>query len=639
MARIFNDEVSFLQRKIPVLAGCVGLFIVIVLLRLFYLQIYHGTDYRNLSEQISVRDEEVPAKRGLILDRFGKVLADSRTYFEITVIPQYLRDRKKTIDSLSKLIPVPAEEIEDKIQKARFSPPFQPVVLVADAPYDWVAKIRERERPEYDDASPYYLEGVQVRSSPMRLYLYPELFSHVLGYLKEIDQPTLDKFEKANPGRYSSGDWIGAAGLENHYDLDLRGHDGVKTRVVDARGREAVNDETLDILKERTSYAPEGGSHLMTTLDYDAQSAAAKALEGKRGSVVAMEPETGEVLVLYSSPAYDPNRITGKIDKPYWQMINLHEDKYLYNRAVQATYPPGSIYKIVPAFAALDSNAVTPETSYYCGGGMQFGSRYFKCWNKSGHGTVNLLRGIAQSCDVYFYQVGLKIGVDTLHDYANLMGFGAKTGIDIPFEQAGLIPSNAWKMRRHKTPWIESETLSVVIGQGYDLVTPLQSARMISMVANGGRPLKPHLAKKIIDPADRSEKQVQFPLGEPRINLDYLHQIQEGLITVVQGQGTATRLKASPYKIAGKTGTAQVIGHDSKIAVTARTQAHGWFVAYAPYEEPKIAVAVIVENGGSGSGAAAPVAQLVIDVYLDKVIGREPKNAAAPGETAGGSAQ
>jgi penicillin-binding protein 2 len=257
---------------------------------------------------------------------------------------------------------------------------------------------------------------------------------------------------------------------------------------------------------------------------------------------------------------------------------------------------------------------------------LRFGRRRFKCWNLGGHGRVSLIRGIAQSCDVYFYNVGLKVGVDALHHYAHRYGLGEKTGIEIAFENPGLIPSTEWKKRRYGRKWIESETLSLAIGQGYNLLTPLQAARMIAMVANGGKPLTPHLGKRLVNPADKSTVKIQTPQGKPILPDRIIGLVQEGVIEVVHGAGTAKRMRASPYKIAGKTGTAQVIGHDSRAKRSQRTKPHGWFVGYAPYDQPKIAVAAIVENGGSGGAAAGPVVMKVIDTYLAKIMPLKKKN-------------
>lgn len=615
---VHDEEPFFLQRKVPILYAIVAVFILIVLCRLVYLQAYQGKSYRALSQQISVREEELRARRGLILDRNGVVLADNRSSFEIVIIPQFLRDRERVLNSLAQIIQVTKEDIEKKLADARINPPFLPVVIKADAPYDLVSKIKEYDRPDYTGSVPVDLEGVEVRLTPLRSYPYPELFSHVLGYLKEVDRPDLKKFAEKVPGRYSLGDLWGASGLERAFDLDLRGEDGVNARVVDARGKEIRGNPDLKILESTASYAPTDGKFLLSTLDFDAQKVAAEAMGERRGAVVAMDPLTGEVLVLTSSPGYDANKIIKNIDKDYWRMINTDENKYLFNRAIQGTYPSGSTYKIVDSVAGLMSGKITTETQFTCGGGLKFGNRFFQCWKSGGHGAIQLVRAITQSCDVFFYNVGLKVGVDGLKKYATLLGLGQKTGIEIPYEEGGLIPSSEWKMKRFKQPWIESETLSIAIGQGYDLVSPIQNARMIAMIANGGHEIAPHLLKGILD-ADRKVLRSGEPkMGPQVIPTEILKPIQEGLIGVVQGEGTARALRASPYKIAGKTGTAQVVGNESKFRGERRD--HAWFVAYAPYDNPKIAVAVLVENGGHGGVAAAPVAQAVIDTYLGKIM-------------------
>lgn len=614
-----DNDVYFLHNKVSYLYLVLLIFIVIVLARLFYLQVYQGGRYRNLSAQISVREGEIKAERGFIFDRNYKILADNRPYFEIVVIPQYLKDKKRTIDSLTSLIPLDREDIKNKLYKARFEPHFMPVVLVEDAPYEWVATIREYERPYYDEDTPYYLEGVEVIKTSLRKYLYPELFAHALGYLREIDKKTLKKFNEKYLDRYSRGDLMGASGLEKNYDLILRGFDGINARVVDAKGREVKGNPDVELLERRASYAPIAGHHLKTSLDFEAQKAAADALRERRGAVVALDPNTGEVLVLYSSPSFNANRIIKNVDKAYWQKINLDEDRYLYNRTVQAAYPPGSIYKVVTAFAGLDTEKISLKTGFSCHGGMRFGNRFFKCWNKGGHGYVTLLKGIAQSCDVFFYNVGNRVGVDILREYAEKYGLAKKTGIDIPYEQPGLIPTKKWKKKRYNQKWIKSETLSLSIGQGYNLLTPVQAARMVAIIANGGYWVKPHLAKVIVSRGKKVIEEKAIPLGEKVIPDESLKPIRQGLIDVIHGAGTAKRLRKSPYKIAGKTGTAQVIGHDSKVKRSKWTKPHGWFMAFAPYDNPKIAVAVIVENGGSGGAVAGPVAMEVIDTYLSKL--------------------
>jgi penicillin-binding protein 2 len=628
-----DENIAYLQKRIFWLYVAIAFFLAVVVARLFFLQIQQGDYYLKLATEIFVREEEVVARRGRILDREGKVLAETRAYFEITVTPQYVTDQEKVIAALTKLLPLDAQLVRSKIEAARFEPRFRPIVVAEDIPYEWVVRLSEYLAPEYDAAAFYPLSGVAIRSWALRQYLYPELFAHAMGYLREIDKDTLAKQFKDQTDKYSMGDLIGASGLEKSYDDALRGRDGQMGRVVDARGREVTQNEDLKVLQNMATFPPVAGYDVVTALDFDAQEAASKFFSFpdaknpakstyKKGAAVAIDPKTGAVIVLYSSPGYDANRITKKIDKPYWQMINLHPDKFLYDRAIQAMYPPGSTYKPVTLVSGLKSGVVDPlKTHFNCGGGLQFGNRYFKCWNKGGHGSVGTVRSLGQSCDVFFYNVGVKAGVDTIAKYADIFGFGRVTGIDIPFEKGGLVPSSAWKEKRHKQKWIESETLSISIGQGYDLVTPLQNAKLAAMIANGGYEVTPHLGYEIRDRNGAVVGKIERPLKTTDLTGDEaIVWAQKGMIEVVHGAGTAKKLKASPYKIAGKTGTAQVIGHDSGKAKTKHTEDHGLFIAYAPYDDPKIAVSVIVENGRGGSLAAAPVAMAIIDTYLGKIM-------------------
>ncbi|HLD45150.1 MAG TPA: penicillin-binding protein 2, partial [bacterium] len=488
-----EENLHYLHRKIPFIIVFVMIFVLTVLVRLYYLQVLRGEHYEKLADETFVRIEEVVARRGAITDRFGKVLADTRTYYEIVLIPQYLDDQDKIINSLLQVLPLDRQDILNRLYEARFEPRFQPVVVVDDAPYNWVANLQEQLLPDYDSKDSFSLRGVAVRSLPVRKYLYPELFSHALGYLTEIDKEALKKAKEKYADIYSLKDLVGAAGVEQGYELELKGRDGVFARVVDARGREVTTDADLNILAQRAMVKPQPGQTLKTTLSYDAQMAAYQAFQesGKKGTVVALDPNTGEVLVMFSSPGYDANRITKKVDKEYWKKINLDEDKYLFNRAIQGTYPPASTYKVVALAAGIDSGAIDPDKARFtCHGGLHFGNRFFKCWTS--HGTLPTLLGLSKSCDVFFYNVGLAVGVDGLAKYARLFGFGATTGIEIPFEKPGLVPSTEWKLKRYHEKWYESETLSVSIGQSYNLVTPLQNAVAVTKIANGGYKITPH---------------------------------------------------------------------------------------------------------------------------------------------------
>lgn len=598
----------------------VVLLVVAVGFRLFYLQVMQSDHYKKIATEIYVREQEVVASRGLILDRHGKVLADSREELEIILVPQHTPDIELTIQGLCRLLPLDCEDVKMRVSKKKNQPAFEPIVIAERVPYDWAARLKQHFQPQYNPESSYSLEGVELKVTPVRHYLYPEIFAHALGYLREVSPKELEDFAARLQGRYTPGDLIGVAGVEKSYDLELRGWDGTLGRVVDARGREWRDVPDLNVLREKSTVPPVPGNHLYTTLDFTAQSAAVAHFQDKKGAVVALDPKTGEVLVLYSSPGFDANRITRKIDRPYWQHINLHEDKLLFNRAVQAMYPPASTYKIVAALAGLDSGLIDPvKTRFNCRGGLTFGNRHFKCWKRGGHGTVDLTRGLAQSCDVYFYQLGLKLGVDRLAHYAKLLGMGRPTGIDIPFEKAGLVPSSGWKEKRFRERWYDSETLSVAIGQSYNLVTILQNARIMATLANGGYEVTPHLGRRIVAPGGEVTREISFEKKTTELTgHEALEWVKKGVVEVVQGHGTATRLRLSPHRIAGKTGTAQVVGHDSKLSGRAKFESHALFIGMAPYDDPQIVVSVMVENGRGGSVAAAPVAMSVIDAYLSQ---------------------
>ena len=615
-----EEKLSQLKKRIPILKICIALIIFLIVYRLYHLQIVHGEKYSKLATEIVVREERLFAKRGKITDRHGKVIASNRSYFEVTITPQYLKNKDEVLDTLTKILPITKKEILERLNKARYEPKFLPVPILEDLSYDDVAKLNEILSPIYDKKNPYQLESVALRAYPIREYLYPELFSHTLGYINEISRERLKRYQKKYPGIYSLGDLIGLAGVEYHYDKYLKGVDGKAARIVDARGREMTAFDDLKIIKNKASIKPKSGLNLKTTLDFDAQLAAKKALGKRKGAVVALDPFTGEVLTLYSNPSYDANRIIKNKDRKYWVHVNVHEDKILFNRAVQAMYPPASTFKTLMLAAAVEEKVINPKrTKYNCRGGLKFGRRFFKCWKHSGHGKLKAIHGLSQSCDVYFYKIGSLLGIDRIHDYAKKFGLGALTEIDIPYEKKGLVPSREWKQRVYKQKWIDSETLSVSIGQSYNLVTPLQMARMVAMVANGGYLVKPHLGKSLIDQnGDLSKKIKTEKTATSFVDSPSLEWVKKGMMEVVHGYGTAKRLRSSPYKIAGKTGTAQVISHDSRLKKTKNTEDHGLFVAFAPYDDPKIAISVIVENGRSGSGAAAPVAMEVINAYMAK---------------------
>jgi penicillin-binding protein 2 len=400
------------------------------------------------------------------------------------------------------------------------------------------------------------------------------------------------------------GDLVGQAGIESQYNRALMGQDGYRRVIVNSRGLE--KDEA-----ERRP--PKDGPSLTLTLDADLQRAMERAFQGRAGSAVALDPATGEVLAMTSTPAYDPNQFTMGVEPAVWNELKLDPDTPLMNRVLQGQYAPGSVFKIVMAVAGLEEGVISPTRSFYCPGYLSIYDNLFRCHKAEGHGMVNLRRALAQSCNVYFYHVGVQLEIDRIARYARLLGLGARTGVDLPAEAAGLVPSPEWKQRTQRLPWYAGETVSVAIGQGQLTVTPLQLARLTATVANGGRLVRPRLVKAFGGRTPEPE-----PPPELGIRPATLAAVNEGLCAVVNDQGTGWRARLEGIEVCGKSGSAQVVSHArlSRAVSTAGFQSHAWFVAFAPADQPRIALAVLVEHGGGGGQAAAPVAREILSAFF-----------------------
>lgn len=560
----------------------------VLLIRLWDLQIMRGSEMRKLSEQNRIRIKKVIAPRGIMYDRSGRVLADTRPSFNVYITPEDIKDFSQTVDGLAKLLDVDREDIIDKLKAASRMPPSFPVKIKPDIPMDEVAKI---------EAHRVYVPGVNIQIEPKRNYPYGKMLAHALGYISEINDEELKTKEYKN---YSPGDYIGKYGLEKNYENYLRGIDGEKRVEVDARGREV---RTLDIVE------PTPGNTLHLNIDMDLQTIVEKAMENKKGGCVALDPKTGGVLVLASRPAFDPNKFASGITKEDWKAVITDKANPLQNRVTQGRYPPGSTFKIALALKALELGIINERTTFLCRGGFPFGNRVFKCWKKGGHGSVAVHRAIVESCDVFFYNVGLKLGIDRIHEMADSIGLGKLTGIDLPGEKQGLMPSTAWKKKTYGQPWYEGETVSVAIGQGAVWLTPIQLTQLSSFVANDGVTFKPQLVNRVVSPEGKVLK-VFEPVTNSNIKLkkETLKLVKDGMRGVVnEPGGTAYGSRLQNVAMSGKTGTAQTTsldkgGHD-----------HAWFIAYAPSEEPAIAITALVEHGGHGSSVAAPIAKAITE--------------------------
>ena len=599
-----DGELDFFRRRATYSSVVLIVFFAILISRLWYLQIQQGDEYRKLSENNRVRYLEVAAPRGNILDRKGREIVTNRPSFNVVWVREDNRLDDELIKKMARILDVDVSELLARIRKMAGTPGHFPVRLAEDIAWDMVAYI-ENNRME--------LPGIKIEVVPLRVYHYGNVASHVIGYLGEINKKELSK---AEPGVYRGGDMIGKMGLERLRQKDLRGEKGRLYMEVNALGFEQRNLKGTD---------PLPGNDLQLTLDVDMQKAAEDIMmaEGKSGAVVAIEVNSGRLLMLASSPVLEIDKFIGGISHKNWKEMLDNPHHPLVNKVVQGQYPPASTYKIVTAIAGLAERVVNPDTIIYCPGYYRFGNRTYRCWKRGGHGAVNLKRALSESCDVYFYQVGQRLGVNRLAGYATRLGLGKKTGVEMEHEKSGLIPTAEWKMKRYGKPWQEGETLSVAIGQGFDLVTPVQLALMTATVANGGTLYKPSLIETVRDPEGRVIEQFKpTVLGEFTGQGRNLQLVRNGLIEAVNGRrGTGRRARFENITVAGKTGTAQVVRlkqykHLKEEDIPYKYRDHAWFTCFAPADNPEIAVTVLVEHGLHGGSAAAPIARAVLEKYF-----------------------
>ena len=571
-------------------------FVLVLLGTAFRLQVIRGNYYYEISNRNRLRTYIVYPKRGEIFDREGNKLATDRPSFDLLIIPYYFYkgwkgkiEEHPTFKFLVDRLHVDPEKLKEKLKKYRRRP-FDQLLIKKDISEKEMAMIRSLQ---------WMLPGTYIDPSWIRVYPYGKLFAHVVGYVGEASEKQVAK------GLRYPGEFVGKTGLELEYDDELRGIGGWERWEVDALGhRIRIVDRSI----------PTKGKDLVTTLILPLQRKAAELLDNKTGAVVAIDPNNGEILAMYSSPSYDPNLFPGGISAKDWRRILKNPLHPLHNRAIRGTYPPGSTFKTIVAAGGLAEGKITPNSKVFCPGGMKFGNRFYRCWKKWGHGWVDVHKAIVESCDTFFYDLGLKMGNDLISKYAFMFGLGKKTGVDLPGEKRGLVPTRRWKKRALKQPWYPGETLSYAIGQGYLLVTPLQLAVVAAAFANGGYLVKPHLNLYHHPP----KKKLNLPKW-------VIEKVRRAMLDVVEDEkGTAhytARIKG--IKVAGKTGTAQVVSSEieekykkgKKITVRRFTE-HAWFIAFAPYENPQIAVAVVVEHGGHGGSAAAPIAREIIREYL-----------------------
>lgn len=584
------------------------LFVVVVfvalVLRLWYLQLIKGPEYRVKSENNRIHLQDIPPFRGMIYDRHDELLVDNRPSFDMYIIPEDIQDRKNLFLSLNRLIALTPDLVEGKLKEASRRYPFKPIL---------VKKALTREELALIETNIYNLPGVMIQVKPQRNYIFREFAPHVIGYLGEIDETQLmsGKFPENKPS-----DFIGKYGVEMKWQNQLNGVRGGEQIEVDAAGRK------LRVISRKP---PVPGANIGLTIDREMQALAEKGLEGRTGAVVALDPTNGEILAMASSPAFDPNLFIGRIDRDEWEQIVSSKDSPLQNRTIAGQYPPGSVFKIVVALAGLEEGLIDPDEETFCNGSYTMGRRTYRCWRRGGHGNVALHRALVESCDVYFYKLGRRLGVDKIAEYAKMCGLGITPKFDLGRDKGGLIPTSQWKLKRWGVPWQAGETISTSIGQSFVLVTPLQMALMISAVFNGGDLYQPKVIRWV-----KKGKETIYEFSPTRrrhlkVKPENLELIKDALAGAVnEPRGTGRGARSKDVIVAGKTGTAQVVTLEKERIAKAggdlplKFKDHAWFVAIAPKDNPRLAVAVLIEHGGHGGSAAAPVAGELIRAYLER---------------------
>jgi penicillin-binding protein 2 len=604
-----EEALNMLKRRAMVAMGVILLFLMIIISRFWYLQINLGEHYRGLAENNRVRIRTVPPPRGHIFDKYGREIVTNRPSFNVALIREDSFDIQDVLKRLSVVLDEDIEVLWERIRKGSGTPRHFPITLKEDVDWQTLA---------YLENNKYKFSGIRIEVQPVRVYHYGDLGANIIGYIGSINPQEL---EADKNGVYEGGDLSGKRGLERIREKDLRGEKGSSSTEVNASGFEQQQLKHVD---------PLPGRDITLTIDVELQRAAEQylAISDKAGAVVAMEVDSGRVLAAVSAPTIHLEDFIGGISRKNWNALLENPRNPLLNKAVQGVYPPGSTYKIVTALAGLSEGVITEHTTFYCPGHYYFGGRLYRCWKHSGHGTVEIRRAITESCDVFFYQVGQRLGVDRLAAYAKKLGLGARSGIELEHEKAGIVPTKDWKRKRFKEKWHEGETLSVAIGQGFNNMTPLQICLMTAAIANGGKIYQPQIVEMVkTTDGDLVEQFSPKLLSElSSREKGYLPILKDGLFGVVQGKrGTARNVRIKGLTVAGKTGTAQVV----RLAqykglkeqdIPYKFRDHAWFTCYAPADNPKIAVTVLVEHGLHGGSGAGPIARVILKKYFEKYL-------------------
>jgi penicillin-binding protein 2 len=589
--RSLTVRLSWLQYIIAVLFSALAI-------AFWVFQIVQHQKFSQMAEENHLRRLPLPAPRGVLFDRNGKVLVDNRSTFNIALVREQTRNLDETIRQLALATGADETTMRETVNRRRREPSYRPIVLIENAmPEQWFA-VAARNLP-----------GIIYQPVPTRKYPSSELAAHVFGYVGEVTEAQL----ASNEYGVEPGAVVGHAGVEKALNKYLMGKDGTKEVIVNSLGRE------INVMREE---APTEGRGVQLTIDADVQRAAEDGFTAStfNGAAVVLDPRNGEVLAFTSRPAYDPNAFAAGIDRATWGALNTDELKPLQNRALQGRYSPGSTFKMAVGLAGLEEGIITPSTTFFCPGGQSFYGRFFKCHKKEGHGTVDLRKAIEQSCDVYFYNVGNMLGVDRINKWATLFGLGVKSNIDLPNEVTGLVPSTAWKKTTREPKWYAGETISVAIGQGQVSVTPISLAVYAATLGNGGVRITPHILRSIYEGTEWKPVPAPGPQSVVDVTPSMLQAIRDGMWNVVNSpSGTGRRARIDGKDVCGKTGTAQVISNQGRLAArtTKNLRDHGWFVFFAPRDNPEIAGVVFAEHGVH-SANAAQITRHILDTYFAK---------------------
>ena len=592
MSYWFRNDNRLPQERLAAASYVIVGMITLLLLGFWKLQVIDSDKYGVMAERNRVRSIPIIAPRGRMLDRDGRVLVDNYPSFSVLLLRDDMAAVEKNLPAIADGLGLSLDDLKDQLSNIGNLPKFQPIVIKPEATQADVAFI-ESHRADIP-----LLEMLMVHR---RRYLPGGFMSHASGYVGEVSEQQIE----AGNGKYRPGDVAGKSGLERQYNDLLVGTDGMRRVIVNSIGKEVGRLTQQEAIP---------GKQIQLTIDYDLQQIAEEALAGKKGAVVALDPSTGEILAFVSRPAPDPNDFAIRVSKEEWQRLNTDPDRPLLNRVTQAQLAPGSVFKIVMATAMLEEKVPPESFTTFCPGYATFYGRQFKCWvyGKAGHGVMDVHNAIVHSCDVFFYNIGQRMGIERIAKYAKLLGLGAKTGIDLPSEESGLVPSEEWAQRVFHRKWYPGETISVSIGQGAVTVTPIQIASMIGGLASGGDFKQPHLLKDAQN------------IGDRRVSISdsTVEKVTMGMYGVVnEGGGTGAAIKLQGIEFCGKSGTAQVIGADAKSRFgkgDKKFNNNAWFVGYAPRRDPEIVVTVLVEEGGHGASASGPIARDIIKAYYDK---------------------